>query len=306
MVNFQRTEPDKSRAPRRCKHLVSMAVDLHIAPDLCDPAVCADQNRRAKNSLEGPAIHGFLSPGPVSLQHLMLFVRNKRYGKPVLVSKGFLCLWRIGGNAQYRGPAFGEGARQPREIDGLPGTAGRVGARIEKQHELCSGIVGQRDGIAAVAGKAEGRRACPLGQSRLTGRRAFSGQRLFLRKRVPAAGFAKAVFDRAVPGSADFLGPDGFNCFDGALCDPFEEASWGRWPALLFDLLAAARRIFDGGVLANLIDGPRARLPDAEWGDFLRVFLDIRLPFVAFGGSIMGYCGVFSRQAGTGPAAGQV
>jgi hypothetical protein len=41
-------------------------------------------------------------------------------------------------------------------------------------------------------------------------------------------------------------------------------------------------------------------------GDFLRVFLDIRLPFVAFGGSIMGYCGVFSRQAGTGPAAGQV
>src|SRR6478672_10632091 len=141
MVNFQRTEPDKSRAPRRCKHLVSMAVDLHIAPDLCDPAVCADQNRRAKNSLEGPAIHGFLSPGPVSLQHLMLFVRNKRYGKPVLVSKGFLCLWRIGGNAQYRGPAFGEGARQPREIDGLPGTAGRVGARIEKQHELCSGIV---------------------------------------------------------------------------------------------------------------------------------------------------------------------
>jgi hypothetical protein len=119
-------------------------------------------------------------------------------------------------------------------------------------------------------------------------------------------GFANVVFDRAVPRSAESLGPDGFNCFDGALCDAFEEASWGRLPALLFDLPAAARRIFDGGVFANLIDEPRAGLPDDVLGDFLRVFLDIRLPFVAFGGSIMGYCGVYSRHAGTGPAAGQV
>src|SRR5258708_15450454 len=187
MVNFQRTEPDKSRAPRRCKHLVSMAIDLHIAPDLCDPAVCADQNRRAKNPLEGPAIHGFLSPRTVSLQHLVLFVRNKRYGKLVLVAKGFLRPWRIGGNAQYRGPAFGEGARQPREIDGLPGAAALVAARLAQPHELFSGVVEQRDDIATVTGKAEGGRACPLGQTRSTSgcRVGFSGQRFFLRRRVP-------------------------------------------------------------------------------------------------------------------------
>jgi hypothetical protein len=41
-------------------------------------------------------------------------------------------------------------------------------------------------------------------------------------------------------------------------------------------------------------------------GDFLRVFLDIRLPFVAFGGSIMEVLRVLSRQAGIEPAAGQV
>ena len=41
-------------------------------------------------------------------------------------------------------------------------------------------------------------------------------------------------------------------------------------------------------------------------GDFLRVFLDIRLPFVAFGGSIMGVLRGLSRDAGTGPAAGQI
>src|SRR5258705_7633289 len=190
MVNFQRTEPDKSRAPRRCKHLVSMAIDLHIAPDLCDPAVCADQNGGGKMPLEGPAIHGFLSPRPVSLQHLVLLVRNKSYGKLVLVAKGFLSPWGIGGTAQFRGPAFGEGARQPREIDGLPGAAGRVRARIEKQHELFSGVVEQRDDIATVTGKAEGGRACPLGQSRSTSgcRVGFSGQRFFLRRRVPGLG----------------------------------------------------------------------------------------------------------------------
>jgi len=112
--------------------------------------------------------------------------------------------------------------------------------------------------------------------------------------------------DGAVPRSAECLGFDGFNGFDGALCDAFGEALRGRLPALLLDLLAAARRIFEGGVFADLIDGPRGGLPDDVLGDFLRVFLDIRLPFVAFGGSIMGYCGVFSKRAGTEPAAGQV
>src|SRR5258706_13990008 len=61
MVNFQRMA-DKSRASRHCKHLVGMAIDLHIAPDLHDLAVWADQNGCSKNALEGPAIHGFFSP----------------------------------------------------------------------------------------------------------------------------------------------------------------------------------------------------------------------------------------------------
>jgi hypothetical protein len=119
----------------------------------------------------------------------------------------------------------------------------------------------------------------------------------------PASAFADATFDCAVPCRAECFGRDGFNCFDGAKCDAFGEALRGRLPALLVDLLAAGR-IFEGGVFANLIDGLRAGWPDDVLGDFLRVFLDIRLPFVAFSGSIMGYCGVFSRRAGTEPAAG--
>ena len=40
--------------------------------------------------------------------------------------------------------------------------------------------------------------------------------------------------------------------------------------------------------------------------DFLRVFLDIRLPFVAFGGSTNRVLRVLSRAARFAPAAGQV
>jgi hypothetical protein len=134
---------------------------------------------------------------------------------------------------------------------------------------------------------------------------AFPVTDFFLAGGFPTSVSADVVFDRAVRDGAESLGRDGFNCFDVALCDAFGEASRGRLPALLSDLLAAARRIFEAGVFADLIDRPRAGLPDGAWGDFLRVFLDIRLPFVAFGGSIMCYCGVSSRQAGTEPA-GQV
>jgi hypothetical protein len=71
-----------------------------------------------------------------------------------------------------------------------------------------------------------------------------------------------------------------FNRFDGALCEALDErfllaedAAWGRAfePAVLepFDVFAATLRFA------------------AALGDFLRDFLDIRLPFVAFGGSII-------------------
>jgi hypothetical protein len=71
-------------------------------------------------------------------------------------------------------------------------------------------------------------------------------------------------------------------------------------------LFAAARRVFAGGVLAEVTDGVRAAFPEDVLGDFLRVFLDIRLPFVAFGGSTIGELRVLSPQAGIESAAGQV
>jgi hypothetical protein len=85
------------------------------------------------------------------------------------------------------------------------------------------------------------------------------------------------------------------------------------------DFFATALRGFAAGVLTEAVEPPRAAfavavfraevLEDPFAGpleDFLRVFLDIRLPFVAFGGSTNRVLRVSSRSAGFAPAAGQV
>jgi hypothetical protein len=106
--------------------------------------------------------------------------------------------------------------------------------------------------------------------------------------------FAAAAFDAAVVRGADFAGLDDFNFFDGALCDAFAVAL----PVCLFFVLpvlvAVAPRIFEGAVFADLADWARIAFPVVGLEDFLRVFLDIRLPFVAFRGSIIEVL----RQAG--------
>jgi len=71
-----------------------------------------------------------------------------------------------------------------------------------------------------------------------------------------------------------------FNRFDAALCD----VSLARF---LFDVFAVARLLFAVLVLEALEVLARTGCLDEVLGDFLRDFLDIRLPFVAFGRSIM-------------------
>jgi hypothetical protein len=121
--------------------------------------------------------------------------------------------------------------------------------------------------------------------------------------RVPAPVLAAPVLaatalGAAIAGESDFSGL--FNFFDGALCDAF---AVGLPVRLVFvflpdlvspDLVAVALRAFKGAAFAGLADRARIAFPAAGLEDFLRVFLDIRLPFVAFRGSIIGVL----RQAG--------
>jgi hypothetical protein len=86
---------------------------------------------------------------------------------------------------------------------------------------------------------------------------------------------------------ADSLGWGGFNGFDGAFCDAAAVTFPGCFGAFGPDFFAA-----EG--LAEVLDCARATLLEAGFGDVLRgfpaaffavflgVFLDIRLPFVAF------------------------
>jgi hypothetical protein len=72
--------------------------------------------------------------------------------------------------------------------------------------------------------------------------------------------------------------------------------------AVLLALPADGLRVFEDVVFAAVAERARVALPADGLGDFLRVFLDIRLPFVAFRGSIIEVL----RQAGIKPIAGQV
>jgi hypothetical protein len=151
---------------------------------------------------------------------------------------------------------------------------------------------------------------------------AFSGGNC-LAGESPAPGFAAGTFvavgDAAVgrgdSKGADFKGADfkgvDFNRFDGALCDALGGVFPGCLLAVLADFLTVVvRRVFAADVLVDA--AVRARVAFAAGalsealGDFLRVFLDIRLPFVAFGGSIIGLLRVGSQQARIAPSAGQI
>jgi hypothetical protein len=124
---------------------------------------------------------------------------------------------------------------------------------------------------------------------------------------IAASGLTAAAFDTAATlGRKGFAGLEDFNGFDGALCDVGRVAFAVCLLVVLPDLAAAFGLFFEAGVFADVCDRARVVFPVAGSGDFLRVFLDIRLPFVAFGGSIIGAIAVLSGQAGIEPAAGQV
>ena len=102
----------------------------------------------------------------------------------------------------------------------------------------------------------------------------------------PTAGFA-AVFDILMERGADFPALEDFNFFDG----DFEAFAVALPVGLFFVLLvlvAVVARVFEGAVFNDLADRARIAFPAAGLEDFLRVFLDIRLPFVAFRRSIIG------------------
>ena len=76
-------------------------------------------------------------------------------------------------------------------------------------------------------------------------------------------------------------------------------------PAIGLTLRRIPQGLYQEIIVADVTESARAAFPEAGLGDFLRVFLDIRLPFVAFGGSIIGVFRTLSHhwiRAGAGQA----
>jgi hypothetical protein len=97
------------------------------------------------------------------------------------------------------------------------------------------------------------------------------------------AGLDIAVLGLAAAARAAAALPAGFNGFDGNWCDAFAMAVPDRLLGVRAGFFTAVERFLAAGVLLDVA----AAFPDDVFEDFLRVFLDIRLPFVAFGGSII-------------------
>jgi hypothetical protein len=89
-----------------------------------------------------------------------------------------------------------------------------------------------------------------------------------------------------------------FNRFDAALCDVPSER-------FVSDVVAAFERAFGPAVLEPFDDFAATLRLGAVLGDFLRDFLDIRLPFVAFGGSIVRVLRVISGAPDSLPRLGK-
>jgi hypothetical protein len=115
----------------------------------------------------------------------------------------------------------------------------------------------------------------------------------------------------------------GFDGFGVAFGDAFAVVFGAAFPscflavflAVLAGLPTAALRLLVAAVLADAVDLALIAFPEAVFPaealeavleDFLRVFLDIRLPFVAFGGSIIRVLRVVPGHARIKPAAGQI
>ena len=99
----------------------------------------------------------------------------------------------------------------------------------------------------------------------------------------------------------DLLASADFNALDGGLCDAFGAELRPCFFMFFLDLLADGARCFEDFFFADVLDAARGVARTRDLGDFLRLFLDIRLPFVAFRRSII----AVPRQAGIMWAAGQ-
>lgn len=157
MVNFREMASD-SQVARGSQDVFGVPRDTDPRPDARYSTIAINENRCSKNSFEGLAIHGFLTPRAVGFEHLVFFIRYQGNGQLMFIPEGLLFLHGIGRHAEDGRLAFGEGAGESAEIRRFHGAAGCVGPGIEEDYQLASCVVLQRYGLSAVAWQIERRR----------------------------------------------------------------------------------------------------------------------------------------------------
>src|SRR5688572_1346964 len=125
------------------KHFLGVAINLHAVPALDHFSIRADQIRGPRHAHVLLAVHGFLLPHAVLLDHRMILVGEQRELQPVLVRELRLAPRVEHADAQHGGLALLELRQVVLERAGLRGATWGVVFWIEVQDDRLTGVVSE-------------------------------------------------------------------------------------------------------------------------------------------------------------------
>ena len=122
-----------------------MALWVYLFEGMLNFAVRADDKGRARHSPHLFAVHVLLLHDSERLGHFLVSVGQQGEGEVEFFGEFFLCLWRIGGDAEQHGAGFLNLSIRVAEPARFYGSAWGVRPRIEEEnHDLAAQVL-QRD-----------------------------------------------------------------------------------------------------------------------------------------------------------------
>src|SRR4029077_6175177 len=120
------------------QYLVGMSRHPYLRPDPDDAAGRVNEEGLAHDAPKFATVQRFLAPCPVGRERLFGFVGSKGYGEFMFGFEFVLCAHGVGRNAENRRARFCEFGTQAGEREGLLGTTGCVGPRVEVKDEVAA------------------------------------------------------------------------------------------------------------------------------------------------------------------------
>src|SRR5947209_17558336 len=150
------------------EHLVRVAFDLDLAPDLSDRSGLVDQERRPLDPEILSAVHVLPFPHVVCGRHTSVIVAEQREVQVVLVLEFHMALRVVAAHAEDDRSLRRDASKVVAETARFLRATGRVVFRVEIEDDFLAAEVFQGDLLSAVRGQREVRRPFAYPQHRRT------------------------------------------------------------------------------------------------------------------------------------------